>query len=135
MKSHWLFALFGLVLLAAWGVSQPVQAQSARIDFSLSVDDDSENYYKFRSPERSKRERHNPMVWKAARDLQQAKRKLWAAGGPDFGGNRVKAIRKINEALAILWAADQYDIRHMDRRDRRDRRDDRRDDHRGHDHH
>jgi hypothetical protein len=67
------------------------------------------------------------MIWRAAKDLKQAKRKLWAAGGPDFGGHRVRAIRKINEALVELWKADQYDIRNPDhRRGPKDRRHDRR---------
>lgn len=126
MKRHWLKFVMGMYFLSLIGLTTVVKADS--INFTLKVEDDDEAHFHFRDKDRGVRERHNPMIWRAAADLRQAKRKLWVAGGPDFGGQRVRAIRKINEALAALWAADQYDIRHTDHKDmRRERREDRRD--------
>ena len=54
------------------------------------------------------RERH-PEIRTAMRQLEAAKAGLQKYGAHDFGGHRVKAISHIDEALAELKEALQYD--------------------------
>jgi hypothetical protein len=54
------------------------------------------------------RERH-PEIRAAIRQLETAKAGLQKYGAHDFGGHRVKAIEHIDQALAELHQALQYD--------------------------
>jgi hypothetical protein len=54
------------------------------------------------------RERH-PEIRTAIRQLQAAKAGLQKYGAHDFGGHRVKAIEHIDQALAELHEALEYD--------------------------
>jgi hypothetical protein len=79
----------------------PARAHADGINFSLNVGDDDEAHFHFRD------HRHvNPMIWKAAQQLREAKHSLWQARN-DFNGHKEAAVRAINAALDELSAASE----------------------------
>jgi hypothetical protein len=54
------------------------------------------------------RERH-PEIREAIRQLQNAKQTLQRDAARDFGGHRANAVQQINQAIAQLQQALQYD--------------------------
>ena len=87
-------ALLAAGMVAA--VAVPFVAH-AGLDLTINVGADDQQHYDFNGGAR----RHSPMIWKAAKQLQNAKHTLWAAAD-DFHGHKADAIGAINSALDQL---------------------------------
>jgi Spy/CpxP family protein refolding chaperone len=90
---------FRKTLLAAGmlaAVAVPFVAH-AGLDLTINVGADDQQHYDFKGGARH----HHPMIWKAAKQLQNAKHTLWEAAD-DFHGHKAEAIGAINNALDQL---------------------------------
>lgn len=77
-----------------------VRADGVSLNVNLGADDEA--HYHFSGPKRG----HHPLIWKAAKQLQNAKHTLWAAAD-DFHGHKATAIAAINGALDELRACEE----------------------------
>jgi hypothetical protein len=80
-------ALLGVVAMPAM----------AGIDLTVNIGGDDQAHFDFNGGARH----HDPMIWKAAQQLQNAKHSLWNARN-DFHGHKADAIGAINAALDQL---------------------------------
>jgi hypothetical protein len=80
-------ALLGLTVMPAF----------AGIDLTVNIGGDDQAHFDFNGGPGH----HTPMIWKAAKQLQNAKHTLWQARN-DFHGHKVDAIGAINAALDQL---------------------------------
>jgi len=86
--------MLGLVALPL--AVAPVTAM-AGFDLSVNIGGDDQAHFDFNGGPG----RHTPMIWKAAKQLQNAKHTLWKARD-DFHGHKADAIQAINAALDQL---------------------------------
>ena len=75
-----------------------VHADGLSLNVNLGADDEAHFHFN------AGKKHIHPMIWKAAKQLQNAKHTLWAAAD-DFGGHKVAAIQAINQALDQLQMA------------------------------
>lgn len=112
----------GLLLGLLAGSLAPALAHADDLSLNVNLGADDQAHFDF-----ADRHRHDPMILKAARQLQAAKHSLWRARN-DFNGHKRAAIEAINRALDELSLAEQPQVRRRDD----GRGDDGRDDDRGH---
>lgn len=74
----------------------------AGIDLSVNIGGDDQAHFDFNGGPRH----HHPLIWKAAKQLQNAKYTLWHAAD-DFHGHKADAIGAINAALDQLRMCEQ----------------------------
>lgn len=99
MKKTWLLAL-GLGLGVA-AFAPAVHADDVAVGLNVNLGADDAAHFDFRQGVR-----HEPRVYKAAWNLQQAKHILW--NSPNQGPRREQAIERLNQALDQLrWAEGQ----------------------------
>lgn len=110
----------GLVvgLLAGTLTLAPLRAHADGLSLNVNLGADDQAHFDF-----ADRHRHNPLILRAAHQLQAAKHSLWQARN-DFNGHKRAAIEAINRALDELSLAEQPQVR--------PRHDTGRDDDRGH---
>ncbi len=72
-----------------------VMADGISVNFNIGADDQA--HFDFQGG----MNHHNPQIWKAAQQLQNAKHTLFKARN-DFGGHKMDAINAINGALDQL---------------------------------
>ncbi len=87
--------VLGLALIGLMAVPAAVKADGFNLNVNVGGDDQA--HFDFRAGMR----RHTPMIWKAAKQLQNAKHTLWNAAD-DFHGHKADAIQAINAALDQL---------------------------------
>jgi len=78
-------------------MAMPVLAHADSFNFSVNLGGDDQAHFDFRGGSRH----HDPMIWRAAQELQNAKHTLWNARN-DFHGHKADAVRAINAALDQL---------------------------------
>jgi hypothetical protein len=78
----------------------PAMIHSDGFNFNVRVGDDDEAHFHFGG-------HHNPLIMKAARQLQNAKHTLWEARD-DFHGHKAAAVQAINAALDELRMAEEH---------------------------
>ncbi|HVM32706.1 MAG TPA: hypothetical protein VMU88_06195 [bacterium] len=95
MKKNWIkiAAFTGVLAISAMPVA--VMADSVSVNFNIGADDQA--HFDFHAGKRH----YHPMIWKAAKELQQAKHTLYGAAD-DFHGHKMDAINAINGALDQL---------------------------------
>jgi Spy/CpxP family protein refolding chaperone len=95
MKMNWMkvAAFAGILALTAMPVA--VMADGVSVNFNIGADDQA--HFDFHAGQRH----YHPMIWKAAKQLQNAKHTLYAAAD-DFNGHKMDAINAINGALDQL---------------------------------
>jgi hypothetical protein len=87
-------AMLGLVAVPM--VAMPVGAM-AGFDLTVNIGADDQSHFDFNAGPGH----HTPEIWKAAKQLQNAKHTLWKARD-DFHGHKADAIQAINAALDQL---------------------------------
>lgn len=90
-----------LVAGMAAAVAVPFAAH-AGVDLSVNIGGDDQAHFDFNGGARH----HDPMIWKAAQQLRNAKHTLWKARN-DFHGHKADAIGAINGALDQLAACER----------------------------
>jgi hypothetical protein len=85
------------IVLGAALLSLAAMPAMAGLDLTINVGQDDQAHYDFKGGAR----KHHPMIWKAAKQLQNAKHTLWEAAD-DFHGHKADAIGAINAALDQL---------------------------------
>ena len=104
----------GLVMGLLAGTLAPARAHADGLSLNVNLGVDDQAHFDF-----ADRHRHNPLILRAAHQLQAAKHSLWQARN-DFNGHKRAAIEAINRALDELSLAEQP----QDRRRHDDGRDD-----------
>ncbi len=86
----------GMLAMAMMGLlAVPMTAKA--LDLTVNVNMDDQSHFDFKAGMRH----HHPLIWKAAKQLQNAKHTLWVAAD-DFHGHKADAISAINGALDQL---------------------------------
>lgn len=86
------------LLLSGMAVALAVPfVAKAGMDLTVNLGGDDQAHFDFNGGQRH----HDPMIWKAAKQLQNAKHSLWQAAN-DFHGHKADAIGAINAALDQL---------------------------------
>ena len=100
MKKNWMkvAAFAGILILTAMPVA--VMADNISAGFNMAADDQA--HFDFHAGQRH----YHPKIWKAAKQLQEAKHTLYRAGD-DFHGHKMQAIAAINAALDQLMICAQ----------------------------
>ncbi len=75
----------------------PIVANADAINLSVNIGGDDQAHFDFKAGAGH----HHPLIWKAAKQLQNAKHTLWQAAD-DFHGHKADAIQAINAALDQL---------------------------------
>jgi hypothetical protein len=78
-------------------VAMPLMVKAAGFDLSVNIGGDDQAHFDFNGGMRH----HDPLIWRAAQQLQNAKHTLWKARN-DFHGHKADAIQAINAALDQL---------------------------------
>jgi hypothetical protein len=86
--------VFGAAMLGL--LAAPMVAK-AGLDLTVDIGGDDQTHFDFNGGP----SHHTPMIWKAAKQLQNAKHTLWQARN-DFHGHKADAIGAINGALDQL---------------------------------
>ncbi len=82
----------------------PVVAKADSVGLNLNLGADDEAHYHFND-----QGHHHSEIWKAAKQLRDAKHRIWIARGHvNFGGHAESAIQAINGALDELRAAEEF---------------------------
>lgn len=101
MELNWRKTL--LVAGLATAVAIPFVAKADGINLNVNLGGDDQAHFDFQSG----MGRHDPRIWKAAQQLQNAKHTLWKARD-DFHGHKADAIGAINAALDQLRICESH---------------------------
>ena len=99
MNNNWKKFLAGTAMAAVMVLPAMVKADG--VSLRVNLGEDNEAHYHFHGKKRD----HHPLIFKAAKQLQNAKQTLWAAAD-DFRGHKAAALAHINEALDELRQAE-----------------------------
>jgi hypothetical protein len=107
MKINWRKTLLVAGLATAVAFPFIANADSLSINFGGNIGADDQVHYNFNDTH------HHPELWKAAKDLQGAKHRLWEARKHhNFGGHAESSIKAINAALDEIKRAEDFAWNH-----------------------